>query len=133
MVFPVNFFCCVKIVFVGKMSSSVHDESTALYRHYFWISEFIKYEGETSPQTTPDLCSNSSILSANDFAVPRKGLLKAYSKEQMVELEKHVLVAGSLRTLMGKKRLMICCVEKDAAFAVNYIKDLTYRRQCTCL
>lgn len=128
-------------VFIGTLLQTFHDPHTRLYRHYFKIARFIKYDNAFTGRYhayESYICSNrSNILdvdplpSLRNSFVPTEGVVKVYSKNPSVRMDEH-FIAGSLHFLHGKKKLVLCCVDEDASFAVSVLQDAMFRQLCKC-
>ena len=122
------------------MKHSIYDPNTKLYRFYFKIARFIRYDGAYIGRYhtyQSYICNYDNTSYAdpppdlrNDF-VPTKGTLKVYSKSPLATSHTH-LVAGSLHQLHGKRRLVMCCVDEDEVFAENVLRDAIFRQSCEC-
>lgn len=84
---------------------------------------------QVGPNPQPSL-TRLPIHQVDLLAIPRDGLVKAYSK-CVLKVRKTYFVSTHFH--VGKKsrgKLVICCASADERFAMGHLEDLLNREQC---
>ena len=127
------------LTYIGSTSQSTNSQNG-------WISPNSVLQQLPSDnhleQTNPlsqEVDHNSSMTTTHQSTqppgiLPGNGIIKVYSKCEVMELDSEYLVSGTVSTVSvdgrSRERVWICCVDEDLDYAVGYLEDLLFRQEC---